>query len=89
MPGFHSDFQKPCNRLSLTKAIAATLVVTFLLQDLSFANPDLKPLAIDFAARPRMNFHLPESLGQIEDSFFFEQGAPSTLLRVIPSDVEG
>ena len=53
---------------SLLRVIAAVLVPAFLLQDVSFAAPDIRALDFSFTSRPPIPFHLPESVALVEDA---------------------
>ncbi len=51
------------------RAISLLIVLSFLFQEISYANPELKPISWNFIPKPSINFDLPQSVALIEDSY--------------------
>src|SRR3989338_5002321 len=64
---FGSEMEPNNNRF--LKVISLALVGSFLLEQLAFAAPDIKPLNLDFLTKPKISLDIPESVATIEDSW--------------------
>src|SRR3989338_8928812 len=51
------------------KWVSSLLVLTFFLQDVSYAAIDLKPAQFEFFQKPLVNFQIPASVALVEDSY--------------------
>src|SRR3989338_1019171 len=59
---------------SFLKTISLALVGSFFLEQLAFAAPDIKPISLDFLAKPKISLDIPESVATVEAQFI----APNT-----------
>ena len=51
------------------KWVSSLLVLTFFLQDVSYAAIDLKPAQFELFQKPLVNFQIPASVALVEDSY--------------------
>ena len=62
------------NHKTILRIISFLLVSSFLYEQISFANPDIKPIDWNPSGKLKVGFKLPESVAVIEDSWKSEDG---------------
>ena len=67
--------------MKIIKTISLLLIISLLLEHVSFASEEIRPLAINVFQKPRVSLKFPDSVARVEDTFFFEQGAEGTASR--------